>query len=234
MKKKILLKISGEWLKNKDNIFCCDKLKNLLNQIKELKSEYKIAIVVGGGNIFRGKIAEDLCLTRPQGDSIGMLATIINGLAVKNYFNNNNLKTSLFSALDIPRLTKNHDLDKIEEAFNNDEIIIFAGGTGMPFFTTDTSSAIRSAELKIKTILIGKNGVDGIYDKDPNNFKNAKFIKELTFKEMISMDLKAVDLTCATICIENNINAIVFDINEENCFIKALSKDGKKTTIKAK
>lgn len=233
-KKRIILKISGEWLKNKDNIVCHLKLKNLLNQVQILSKEYNIAIVLGGGNIFRGKISETLELHQSQGDFAGMLATVINGLLIKDYFNNNNLKTKLYSALDVPKITEVYNLNEANIAFNSGTILIFVGGVGMPFFTTDSCAAVRAAELNINTILFGKNGADGLYDKDPNIYKDAKFINSITFEKMIEMRLNAVDLTAAIICIENNIDGIIFDINSDKSFINALINNTKKTIIKAK
>ncbi|MGL5630444.1 MAG: UMP kinase [Mycoplasmoidaceae bacterium] len=231
MKKGILLKISGEWLGNSENIICNKKLDNLLKQIKILIKTYNVAIVLGGGNVFRGKISKNFNLKQAQGDSIGMMATVINGLFLKYYFNNNGLVSNLFSPINIEKISKPDDLTDINNSFKQGEVAIFVAGTGLPFFTTDTCAAVRAAQLDISTILFGKNGVDGLYNKDPNVFKDAKFIDKITYKEMICQNLNAIDLTASNICLQNKIDAIIFNIDADNCFINALNNVNKKSII---
>lgn len=233
-KKLLLLKISGAAIKNgnkEDEIIDPDFLNELASEIKTIAKDYSVAITVGGGNIWRGKIAESIKMGRNQADQMGMLATVINAIALENCLYNQNLKSKVFSAIEMPKVANNYIVRDIKDALNNDFVCILAAGTGRAFFTTDTGIALSAAELGAEFILIGKNNVNGVYDKDPMKDKTAKFYKHLTYTEMIEKQLQVMDLTAATICKENKIKTLVFKLNEKNSIYNALTKKSLHTII---
>lgn len=232
--KKILIKISGESLKSHTNGDILDKFTifNFINQIKELVADnYKIGIVIGGGNIWRGKIASSIGLDRCTGDYMGMIATIINAMAIKKILLNNNISTELYSSLFIPSVSKYINyLDMINDF--ESKVLVFGGGTGSANFSTDSSAALRALELNCDLLLIGKNGTDGVYDKDPNIYNDASFFNRLTYDEIIKKNLQVMDQTALTLCKEKNIEIRVFNIEKENSIINVLENKMKYTKIK--
>lgn len=231
MKKRLLIKISGASLKSNDSIFDAQKIANLTKQISILSKEYQISLVIGGGNIFRGNLADEFGVNRSDADSMGMLATMINGILLDNVFANNNVKCKLFSALKIDKIINEYTTRSVNDALNNDYVCIFVGGTGSPFFTTDTGAALRAAETKSNVILMGKNGVDGVYNKDPHKYKDAIRYDFLTYDEIINQSLKVIDQSALTLCWDNNIDLLVFNINEKDCLLKAMNNQIKTTLI---
>ncbi len=231
MKKRILIKISGAYLKGKDSNFDIKKIQNLALQIKELSKDYQIGIVVGGGNIFRGNIAHNFQLDHNIGDQIGMLATVMNGILLQDIFLKNNINSKVYSAIRIDNICNLYNFRNVNESLNNDVVCIFVSGTGSPFFTTDTGASLRACEINADIILMGKNGVDGVYDKDPLKHKDAIHYDKLTYKQVIEKDLKVMDLSSLVMCQENNISILVFNIDKEDCFIKSLNNKIKTTLI---
>ena len=231
MKERILIKISGASLKSNNEIFDVKKISNLAYQINVLSQKYQISLVIGGGNIFRGNLAQSLNLDRNDADAMGMLSTMINGLILKNVFNNHKINVKLFSALKIDKIIDEYTSRGVNEALNNNNVCIFVGGVGLPFFTTDTGAALRAAETQSKIILMGKNGVDGVYDKDPLKHSDAKWFEHLTYDEIISKSLDVIDQSALTLCWDNNISLLVFNINEENSLIRVMNKEIKATII---
>lgn len=231
MKERILIKISGASLKSNNEIFDVKKISNLAYQINVLSQKYQISLVIGGGNIFRGNLAQSLNLDRNDADAMGMLSTMINGLILKNVFNNHKINVKLFSALKIDKIIDEYTSRGVNEALNNNNVCIFVGGVGLPFFTTDTGAALRAAETQSKIILMGKNGVDGVYDKDPLKHSDAKWFEHLTYDEIISKSLDVIDQSALTLCWDNNISLLVFNINEENSLIRVMNKEIKVTII---
>lgn len=231
MKERILIKVSGASLKSSDDIFDANKINNLANQIATLSQSYQIGLVIGGGNIFRGNLAKTMQLDQSDADAAGMLATMINGLILLNVFKNQGIKTRLFSALKIDKLIDEYTTRAVNKALDDNEVCIFVGGTGSPFFTTDTGAALRASEIKAKFILMGKNGTDGVYDKDPNKHKDAQHFPTLTYEQVLSKSLDVMDHSALTLCCNQNIKLLVFDINKENSLIKALNKEIQMTLI---
>lgn len=231
MKERILIKISGASLKSNNEIFDVKKISNLAYQINVLSQKYQISLVIGGGNIFRGNLAQSLNLDRNDADAMGMLSTMINGLILKNVFNNHKINVKLFSALKIDKIIDEYTSRSVNDALNNNDVCIFVGGVGLPFFTTDTGAALRAAETQSKIILMGKNGVDGVYDKDPLKHSDAKWFERLTYDEIISKSLDVIDQSALTLCWDNNISLLVFNINEENSLIRVMNKEIKATII---
>lgn len=182
--KRILIKLSGEGLSSKDEALAIDSkvVADLVRQIGEIKkSGVQVAIVVGGGNFWRGASAAKNGIPRNRADYIGMMATIMNALALQSGFELAGLKARVQSAIRIdPKVAENYILEKAVGALNKGEIVIFAGGTGRPYFTTDTTATLVACEIDAQMILLGKNGVDGIYDSDPKTNKNAKRFDTIT------------------------------------------------------
>ena len=232
--KKILIKISGEALKSHldNNIFDKTTIFKLVKQIKELyEQNYQIAIVVGGGNIYRGKIAKDIDLDQQTGDYMGMLATIINGVALRKIIKNNGIKCKLYSALTITSIANSINLENMREDYL-DHVILFAGGTSEPNFSTDSAAALRAIELNCDLVLFGKNGVDGVYDKDPNIFPDATFLNSLTYNEVIQKELKVMDQTAFTLLKQANLEIRVFDILKDNAILDVINKKIRFSVIK--
>jgi uridylate kinase len=212
--KRILLKLSGEALmgKNKSGI---DEnlLKQYIVQIKELADEgIKIGIVIGGGNIFRGMSGQNAGFDRVKGDYMGMLATVINGLAIQSMMESVGGKCTLMTAIEMSPVGVRYSKDKVKEAFAKNEVVIFTFGTGNPYFTTDTAAALRAIEMEADVLLKGTR-VDGIYTADPEKDPAATKFDKITYKEAYSRGLKIMDLTAITLCSENNLPIIVFDMN---------------------
>ncbi len=235
--KRIILKLSGEALASSTSSISKKILTNILFQVQELQKEYKIeiAIVPGGGNIFRGKISKELGMgddTAPA-DYMGMLATSINAIGLTTFFNLNGVKTIMQNSLEIEKVAAKINPKIAIKALEEGKVVIFGGGTGRPYLSTDTAAAERAIEIKADAILMAKNGVDGIYTTDPNFDKNAKFIKQITFAEVIKKDLQVVDHEAMELLEGKGIDILLFNMNTTNNIIN-LYKDinTKKTIIK--
>jgi len=224
---RVLLKMSGEALKGESD-YGIDPLtvKNLANEIKEIHDlKVQLAVVVGGGNIWRGKTASDLGMGRAQADYMGMLATIMNGLAVQDALEAIGVPTRVMSAIHCNEVAEPYILRKAVSHLKKGIVTIFVGGTGSPFFTTDTAAALRAAEIKADAILMAKNGVEGVYDKDPRKFKDAVLFKTLRHSEILEKELMVMDMTAATLCKDNNINIVVFNMNKAGNIKRAVLKE---------
>ena len=222
MYKRILLKMSGEALKG-DADFGINpkKVKEIAAEIKEVvDSGIEVGIVCGGGNIFRGQTGEELGMDRAQADYMGMLATVMNGLAIQDALEGMGVSTRVMSALTIDDVCEPYIRRRAERHFEKGRVLIFAGGTGIPYFTTDTAAALRGTEIGADVILMAKNGVEGVYDKDPKKYLDAKFIKKLSHTDLINQNLKVMDLTAASICKDNHLKIIVFNMNEKGNIVK--------------
>ncbi|MDI9540620.1 MAG: UMP kinase [Bacillota bacterium] len=224
MYKRVLLKLSGEALSSKEATFSCDMLKRLALELKKItEMGVQVAIVVGGGNIMRGKFASDIGLPRVEADKMGMLGTMINALAVCGACENNGLHAHMQSAVECTRVCEIIDYRKAIKVLENGGIVVYGGGTGNPYFSTDTASALRAAEINCQAILMAKNGVDGVYSADPRKDPTATRYDELTYDEMIEKELNVMDLTAASMCKENNIETIIFNMNEIENISKVVS-----------
>ncbi len=237
--KRILLKLSGEALGTQSNVLDKKILTDILKQIKCLQNDYKveIAIVVGGGNIFRGKVSDELGMgedTSPA-DYMGMMATSINALGLVTFLNNNGVKAVLQNSLKFEKISDGLNSEKAKSDLGNGEVVIFGGGTGQPYVSTDTAAAMRAIEIEADAILLAKNGVDGVYDDDPRINIDATFIPELTFNEFLSKNLKVVDKEAIEMLKGKNIDIILFNMNTPNNIINLYKDENtKKTIIKEK
>ena len=223
-KKRILLKLSGEALSgSKDNGIDFERVIEIAKEVKDcLDMGFSIAIVVGGGNFWRGK-ANDF-MERQTSDYIGMLATTMNALALQDAFRQIDVPVRVETAIEMRKVAEFYLREKCEKHLEKGRVVIFGCGTGNPFFSTDTASALRAAEINAD-ILVKATNVDGIYDKDPKKYKDAKLIKETTYNEVLNKKLKVMDLTAITLCMEETIPIIVFNINKPGMLKQALITD---------
>ena len=230
-KQTILIKISGESVKSKDSVISKSQIQDLCNQIKKIHKLYNIGIVLGGGNIIRGANTNNSLLSRTSADIMGMLATEINSLALRDALEANGLDVCLYSLIYMPTVAKEYDIFAARKAIANGNIVIFSGGTGSPYFTTDSSVALRALEIDASFILMGKNDTDGVYDSDPNKNKNAKRFSKLSYDQIIDNRLHVMDITAASLLSESNVKIIVFNVKQKDCFLKALLNRIPKTII---
>jgi len=214
--KRILLKLSGESLMG-DQSFGIESsmLKHYAYQIKELSdSGVEVAVVIGGGNIFRGLQAVESGIERVQGDYMGMLATVINGMALQSTLESIGVYTRLVTAIDMKKIAEPYIRRRAVRHLEKGRVVIFSAGTGSPYFTTDSAAALRANEINAEVILKGTR-VDGIYSADPEKDPSATKYDRISFAKVISMGLSVMDMTAFTLCQENNIPIIVFDINRK-------------------
>ncbi len=228
----VLLKISGEILAgDSKNTFDNSTSKQIVDDIASVKkSGINLAVVVGGGNIIRGVNHRVFSLTKTNADHMGMLSTIINGIFLKNLLLNNEIKSVIYSSFMIPGITKNFDHEEAKEAMNHGNVVILVGGTGNPYFTTDTTAVLRALELECDVLLKGTK-VDGVYDKDPEKYSKAKKFTKLDYNYVINNNLKIMDMTSITMAGEANLPIIVFSIKKSNELKKVIEKKAKFTII---
>lgn len=220
---RILLKLSGEALMG-DMQYGIDP-ERLADYASEVKLAFdkgvQIAIVIGGGNIYRGLSGASQGMDRVQGDYMGMLATVINSMAIQGALEKIGIGTKLLGGLEIDPIAERMSRKRANEYMNEGKIVIISGGTGNPFFTTDTASALRAIEIEADVILKGTR-VDGVYDKDPEKHTDAIKYSELSFKEAYEKKLAIMDLTSFTLCEENNMPIYVFDMNKKGELLKVV------------
>ena len=230
--KRVLLKLSGEALMGKKNYgIDPDTLAVYCKQIKEISDEgVEVAIVIGGGNIFRGLQGAAEGFNRVQGDYMGMLATVINSMALQAELEKQGVTVKLLSGLNIDPIAESTSGRKVKEHLASGKVVIIAGGTGNPFFTTDTASALRAVEIEADVLLKGTR-VDGVYTADPEKDPNAVKYETLTFDEAYSKNLKIMDMTAFTLCRENNMPILVFDMNTEGNLMKVVKGENIGTVV---
>ena len=230
--KGVLLKLSGEALMGNqqygiDPQRLDDYAEEIANAVRE---GAQIAIVIGGGNIFRGLQGASKGIDRVQGDSMGMLATVINSIAIQSTLQAKGIKTVLLSGLYIDKIAETMSGPKAIEYLENGYVVVIGGGTGNPYFTTDTGSALRAIEIKADIILKGTR-VDGIYTADPEKDPSATKYESITYDEAYNKNLKVMDLTAFTMCKENNMPMLVFDMNTKGNLTKVLSGENIGTLV---
>lgn len=229
--KRVIIKLSGEALAGENGNGINEKvLDDITEQIIAVKNlGVEIGIIVGGGNFWRGRQGKEM--DRTTADHMGMLATVINALAVQDALERKNVPTRVQTALTMTRVAEPYILRKAMSHLNKGRVVIFACGTGNPYFTTDTAAALRAAEIGAEVLLLAKN-VDGIYDSDPKVNPNAKKLESVDYKEFIAKGLKAMDTTAITICMENDIHVLAFGLFEENALMRAVTGERIGTLIK--
>ncbi len=222
--KRILLKISGEMLSGTQDFgLQPEELENYAKKIKRVHEKgYQIGIVIGGGNIFRGMSVAAKGMDRVAGDYLGMMATIMNSVALQSALEKLDCDTRVMSAISITQLAEPYIRRRAARHLEKGRIVIMAGGTGNPYFTTDTAAVLRGIEIDADVIMKGTK-VDGVYDKDPMLHKDAKRYTSLTFNEVVQNELRVMDLTAVTLCKENNFPILVFDLQEKDSINNALN-----------
>ena len=230
--KRILLKLSGEALAgDKHHGFDEPTVTVVARQVKELvDAGVQVGIVIGGGNFWRGRTSETI--DRTKADQIGMLATVMNCIYVSEIFRSVGMKTAVLTPFECGSMTKLFSKDSANKYFAHDMVVFFAGGTGHPYFSTDTATVLRAIEIEADGIYLAK-AIDGVYDSDPKTNANAKKYDEISIQEVIDKKLAVVDLTASVMCMENKVPMYVFSLNEENSIVNAISGkfSGTKVTV---
>ena len=232
MKKTVLLKLSGEALGKKESIYDVDRLNELASQVKKLASTGNyVGIVTGGGNMIRGKEFSALGFDRVDSDNIGMIATCMNCLVFKQALEKHKQKAVVMASFAISGCEP-FDNAKVKEYFKKGYVVLFAGGIGNPYFSTDTACALRAIEIKADLLLIAKHGVDGVYDSDPKTNPKAKRFATITYDEIIDKKLGIIDLTAALLLSQNKVKSVIFDMSPKDNIIKVIDKPSIGTIIK--
>ena len=231
--KRVVLKLSGEALAG-DQGFGINppELKTVAKELKEVYAlGVQVAIVVGGGNMWRGITGEKLGMERAQADYIGMLGTIMNSLSLQDALEGIGVPTRVQTSIEMRQIAEPYIRRKAIRHLEKNRIVIFAGGTGSPYFSTDTTAALRAAEVNADAILMAKNGVDGVYSADPNNDETAVKFERLTHMDIIEKGLNVMDSTASTLSMDNDIPLVVFNLNTPGNILKVVRGDKIGTTI---
>ena len=230
--KRVFLKLSGEALAGEKHTgFDEPTVTEVAKQVKQIADKgIQIGIVIGGGNFWRGRTSETI--DRPKADQIGMLATIMNCIYVSEIFRSQGMMTAVLTPFPCGEFTKGFSKDRANKYFQHNMVVFFAGGTGHPYFSTDTATVLRAIEIEADEILLAK-AVDGVYDSDPKTNPNAKKYDSVHIQEVIDQKLAVVDLTASILCMENKMPMMVFGLNEENSIIRAAKGeiDGTKVLV---
>lgn len=232
--KRVVLKLSGEALQGKAGCgIDFDVTAKIAGRIKEVHSlGVQIAIVIGGGNIFRGaSVSGEKSIDRSTADYMGMLATVINGMALQDELEKHRVWTRVMSAIEIREVAEPYIRRRAVRHLEKGRIVVFVAGTGNPYFTTDTTAALRAVEINAEVILKATK-VDGVYSKDPLKFKDAKRFKELKYIDVLNKGLKVMDATAVSLCMDNNLPIIVFDLFKEGNIKKAIMGENIGTVVK--
>ncbi len=235
--KRIVLKLSGESLmdssagSSKSGNIDPARLEQYCEEIKSIRSlGVELAIVIGGGNIFRGGQAEALGIDRVQGDYMGMLATVINAMALQSALERHGIYTRLMSGIKMEQVCEPFIRRRAIRHLEKGRLVIFGAGIGNPYFTTDSTASLRAVELQADVVLKGTR-VDGVYDKDPEKFKDAVKYNKLSFQEAYEKNLNIMDMTAFTLCMENKLPIIVFDMNQKGNLLKIVNGEAAGTLI---
>ena len=229
--KRVILKLSGEALAGDKGFgFDDDIIINICENIKAVsKLGVEVAIVVGGGNFWRGRSGKEI--DRASSDTIGMLGTVMNGLRVQGTLEEMGLETRLMTAIDMKEVAEPYIRRRAVRHLEKGRIVIFSAGTGLPYFSTDTTASLRALEINADMILLGKTGTDGIYDKDPNVYHDAVRFDKLTYKEILHKELKIMDTTATSLCMDNDMPLFVFGIDDPSNLVRIFEEESPIGTI---
>jgi uridylate kinase len=230
--KRIILKVTGEVFAGTGN-FGIDgqAIKAFAQEIKEVKElGCELALVIGGGNIFRGAVASEIGMERASADTMGMLATVINSLALQDALEKTGVSTRVLSAIEMRQVAEPYIRRRATRHLEKGRVVIFAGGTGNPYFTTDTTASLRAMEIGAEVILKATK-VDGVYDADPFKYEGATKFTELTYSEVLNRQLKVMDLTAISLCMEKELPIIVFNIMEKGNIKRVISGEAIGTLV---
>ncbi|MED3660429.1 UMP kinase [Ureibacillus sp. FSL K6-8385] len=232
--KRVVIKISGEALAGEAGFGISPKiLKSVAEDIKEVVDlGVEVAVVVGGGNIWRGKMGSEMGMDRASADYMGMLATVMNSLALQDALEKLNVETRVQSSIVMTQVAEPYIRRKAVRHLEKGRVVIFAAGTGNPFFSTDTTAALRAAEIDADAILMAKNNVDGVYSADPKIHRDAVKYDTLTYLDVIQQGLQVMDSTASTLCMDNDIPLIVFSIMEKGNIKRAVLGDKIGTVVR--
>ena len=218
---RIILKLSGEALAgDKKTGFDEETVRGVARQVKEISGKNEVAIVIGGGNFWRGRTSERI--DRVKADQIGMLATVMNCLYVSEIFRSQGMDTEIMTPFICSTFTRQFSKDDALKALKEHKVVFFAGGTGHPYFSTDMGIVLKAVEIEADAVLLAKS-IDGVYDDDPAKNPNAQKFDEISLEELVKRGLKVVDTTASALALENKVPFLVFDLNEENSIVNALS-----------
>ena len=219
--KRVILKLSGEALAKKEGGYNDELIENIANQVKTIVDKgTDVGVVIGGGNYWRGRSNDNI--DRTKADQIGMLATIMNCIYVSEIFRSQGLKTNILTPFECGSITKLYSKHRANKYFEKGMVVFFAGGTGHPYFSTDTGIVLRAIELDADAILLAK-AIDGIYDSDPKINPEAKKYDTISINEVVEKKLGVIDMTASVMCMENKMPLMVFGLEEENSIVNALS-----------
>lgn len=234
--KRVVLKLSGEALAGQTGFgINPPTIKEIVKEIKEVHDlNVEIAIVVGGGNIWRGVTGEEVGMERAQADYMGMLATVMNALALQDALENIGVPTRVQTSIEMRQIAEPYIRRKAVRNLEKSRVVIFAGGTGNPYFSTDTAAALRAAEIGADAILMAKNNVDGVYSADPRIDTNAIKFTELTHLDIIQKGLKVMDTTASSLSMDNDIPLVVFNLNENGNIRRVVLGENIGTTVRGK
>ena len=234
--KRVVLKLSGEALAGQTGFgINPPTIKEIVKEIKEVHDlGVQIAIVVGGGNIWRGVTGEEVGMERAQADYMGMLATVMNALALQDALENIGVPTRVQTSIEMRQIAEPYIRRKAVRNLEKERVVIFAGGTGNPYFSTDTAAALRAAEIGADAILMAKNNVDGVYSADPRIDTNATKFNELTHLDVIQKGLKVMDTTASSLSMDNDIPLVVFNLNENGNIRRVVLGENIGTTVRGK
>ena len=232
--KRIVLKLSGEALAGEKGFGLSPEIiKSVAEQVKEVVDlGVEVAVVVGGGNIWRGKIGSEMGMDRANADYMGMLATVMNSLALQDSLEQCGVETRVQSSIEMRQVAEPYIRRRAIRHLEKKRVVIFAAGTGNPYLSTDTTAALRAAEIEADVILMAKNNVDGVYSADPKMDKTAVKYDELSFLEVIQQGLQVMDSTASTLCMDNDIALIVFSIMENGNIKRAVLGDSIGTVVR--
>ena len=225
--KRVLLKLSGEALKeDSDAILSASALDNMAKMVKTIHdSGVQVCIVIGAGNIWRGKIANEAGMEQYQADFMGMMGTVINAVALSSKLKVLGVDSLVTSAIGpVPEVNVPYSPEVADKAMNEGKVVFLSGGTGKPYCTTDTAAALRAVQLNVDAILMGKNGVEGVYDKDPRHNPDAKFFPVITYEEMLKLNLQIMDASAIELIKEKDIQIRVFRMSADNFIAAAQGK----------
>ena len=234
--KRVVLKLSGEALAGQAGFgINPPTIKEVVKELKEVHDlGVEIAIVVGGGNIWRGITGEEVGMERAQADYMGMLATVMNALALQDALENVGVPTRVQTSIDMRQIAEPYIRRRAVRHLEKERVVIFAGGTGNPYFSTDTAAALRAAEIEADAILMAKNNVDGVYSADPHVDVNAKKYNELTHLDVSQKGLKVMDTTASSLSMDNDIPLVVFNLNEPGNIRRVVLGENIGTTVRGK
>ncbi len=232
--KRIVLKLSGEAMAGEKGFGLSPEIiKSVAGQVKEVvELGVEVAVVVGGGNIWRGKVGSEMGMDRATADYMGMLATVMNSLALQDSLEKQGVETRVLSSIEMRQVAEPYIRRRAIRHLEKKRVVIFAAGTGNPYFSTDTTAALRAAEIEADVILMAKNNVDGVYSADPKTDSTAVKYEELSYFDVIQQGLQVMDSTASTLCMDNDIPLVVFSIMENGNIKRAVTGEKIGTVVR--